>query len=357
MSAKRRRKSNIQVGAAPGTLRAQEDARPTTMRVITYGADGLSELEAERPEQIREALETGSVTWIDVVGLADLKQIEQLGELLTLHPLSLEDVLSVNQRPKVEPYPDYLFVVLKMFSHPDLADGEQVSLFLGKGWVVTFQERPGDCFEPVRERVRQGRPRIRGGGADYLAYALIDAIVDGYFPLVEAIGEQLESMEETVLIDPDTKTLGRLHAIKRSLLALRRSIWPQRDAIAALTREDTSLIDERTLVYLRDCHDHAIRLMDLIENHREVASGLVDLYLSSVSNRMNEVMKVLTIIATIFIPLSFIAGLYGMNFDPSVSPWNMPELSWVYGYPAALGLMAAIGLGLLFQFARKGWLR
>jgi magnesium transporter len=164
-------------------------------------------------------------------------------------------------------------------------------------------------------------------------------------------------MEEVVLADPDAETLGRLHAIKRSLLALRRTIWPQRDAIAALTREDTSLIEERTLVYLRDCHDHAIRLMDLIENHREVASGLVDLYLSSISNRMNEVMKVLTIIATIFIPLSFIAGLYGMNFDPSVSPWNMPELGWAYGYPAALGLMAAIGLGLLFQFARKGWLR
>jgi magnesium transporter len=353
--ARKRRKGAYRVGASPGLLSAPADANLTSLSVIAYGPDQISEFEPGSLDEIRESVQGSDVTWVDVQGFADVESIERLGEALGLHVLSLEDVLSQWQRPKVEPYPDHLFIVLHMFTDPDLGDSEQIGMFLGDKWVVTFQERPGDCFDPVRDRLREGRPRIRSGGADYLAYALVDSIVDGYFPLVETLGEQLEAIEEVVLTDPGSETLGKLHQIKRSLLVLRRTIWPQRDVIAALTREDTQLIGERTLVYLRDCHDHAIRLMDVIENHREMASGLVDLYLSSVSNRMNEVMKVLTIIATIFIPLSFIAGLYGMNFDTS-SPWNMPELHWAYGYPAALGLMAVIGGGLLYYFARKGWL-
>jgi magnesium transporter len=288
-----------------------------------------------------------------VTGLADVSIIEAIGDAFDLHDLTLEDVINVYQRPKFEAYEDHAFIVMRMPT-PDNRT-EQVSLFLGKGYVLTFQERPGDCFDPVRERIRRAAGRIRGQGAGYLAYALIDAVIDGYFPMIEAIGEDVEELEDDVIGRPAPEQVDRLHHIKRELLMVRRAIWPTRDMVNALIRDGSRHVDESTRIYLRDCYDHTIQLMDIIETYREITSGLLDVYLSSLSTRMNEVMKLLTIIATIFIPLGFVAGLYGMNFDRG-SPWNMPELGWRYGYFFALGVMAAIALGLLFWFWRRGWI-
>jgi magnesium transporter len=233
---------------------------------------------------------------------------------------------------------------------------EQMSLFLGEDFVVTFQERPGDCLENVRERLRQGRARIRGSGPDYLTHAILDAIVDSYFPILETIGERLEQLEAAILARPTQRQVARLHALKRDLLAFRRDVWPLREVINTLVRGETPLVAASNRVYFSDCYDHAIQAIDLVESYRDIASGLMDLYLSSVSNRMNEVMKVLTIMATIFIPLSFIAGLYGMNFNSERSPWNLPELNWYLGYPYALALMAVIAVVMLIYFRRKEWI-
>ena len=228
-------------------------------------------------------------------------------------------------------------------------------MVLGEGWVLTFQERAGDCFEPVRERLRHGKGRIRQTGADYLAYALLDAAIDGYFPLLETMGEAIETLEDSVVTDPDRRQVEQLHHIKRDLLVLRRAIWPLRELLGALLRDETSVITPATRPYLRDTYDHTVQLMDIVETYREIASGLLDVYLSSQSARLNEVMKVLTIIATIFMPMSFVASLYGMNFD-TTHPFNMPELSWPFGYAFALFIMATIATGLLWWFKRKGWL-
>jgi magnesium transporter len=233
---------------------------------------------------------------------------------------------------------------------------EQISMFLGERVLLTFQERPGDCFDPVRTRLRAARGQIRNRQIDYLAYTLLDAVIDGYFPVLEGLGERLEDLEDRVIAAPADLEVARIHEIRRELLTIRRAVWPQREMVNALTRESSHYVTDQTRPYLRDCYDHTIQLMDIIETYREIATGLVDVYLSSVSTRLNEVMKVLTIIATIFIPLSFITGLYGMNFDTAASPWNMPELAWYWGYPMALGLMAVVAAGLLYYFYRKGWL-
>jgi magnesium transporter len=300
------------------------------------------------------------VTWVDVQGLGDVETVRALGDRFDLHGLALEDVINVHQRPKVELYENHVFIVTRMVGGPATdgggADTEQVAMFLGADFLLTFQERSGDCFEPVRERLRHAGGRIRAARADYLAYTLIDAVIDGYFPVLEGYGERVERLEDAVTARPDAALVAQIHALKRDLLTLRRAIWPQREMVNALIRDESSLVAEPTRLYLRDCYDHAIQLMDMIETYREIASGLVDLHLSSFSARLNEVMKVLTIIATIFIPLSFITGLYGMNFDPSASRWNMPELGWRYGYPFALGLMGVVAIGLLVYFRRKGWI-
>jgi magnesium transporter len=229
-------------------------------------------------------------------------------------------------------------------------------MFLNDRILLTFQERPGDCFDLVRDRIRKRRGQIRNRGADYLTYALLDAVIDGYFPVLEACGERLETLETSVIAEPSRDQVVQVHDMKRDLLSLRRAVWPQREMVNALTRDSTAFVSDQTQVYLRDCYDHTVQLMDMVETYREIASGLLDIYLSSVGTKMNEIMKVLTIIATIFIPLSFIAGLYGMNFDPKASPWNMPELAWYWGYPVALALMLAVALGLLVYFRRKGWI-
>ena len=264
--------------------------------------------------------------------------------------------MNVHQRPKVEEYASYLFAVARMASLGERVDTEQISLFLGPDWVLTFQEAPGDCWEPVRERLRVGKGKIRTGGADYLFYALLDAIIDNFYPLLEEFGARLEQLEEAVIDDPHEGLVGVIHGARRDLLALRHALWPMREAVGQLYRDPSKYITEDSRLYLRDAYDHTIQVIDLLENFREMASGLLDVYLSSVSHRMNEVMKVLTIIATIFIPLTFIAGVYGMNFDTSASPWNMPELHWAYGYPVIMGVMLVIGLSLLVYFRWKRWI-
>jgi magnesium transporter len=291
-----------------------------------------------------------------VVGVGDAETVRRIGEIFALHRLALEDCINVHQRPKVEEYEDHRFIVSRMAMIREGPDTEQISLFLGRNFVITFQEQPGDCFGPVRERLRAARGRIRAAGADYLAYALLDAIVDSYFPVLESYGERIEDLEDDVLLRPDNRTVAQIFELKRDLLALRRAAWPQREAINTLIREPSPLIDDETRIFLRDCYDHAVHVLDIVETHREQAASLTDVYLSSMSNRLNEVMKVLTIIATIFIPLSFIASVYGMNFDTERSPWNMPELEWYFGYPFALGLMALTAAGLLLFFRRKGWI-
>ncbi|MDY7091791.1 MAG: magnesium/cobalt transporter CorA [Acidobacteriota bacterium] len=328
--------------------------------VVAYGQEEVVEETVADIPSLKPYLGQHTVTWVDVVGLGTEQVLVDLEDLLGLHRLALEDVVNVGQRPKAEEYDDHHFIVLHMAHLPTTPQGEaveleQVSLFVGHGYVISFQERAGDSFEPVRERIRLGRSRLRSAGADYLAYALVDAVVDGFFPVMENIGDRLEALEETIIEDPHTDIIGELHAVRRELMSLRRSIWPLRDALNVLQRS-TSLFTERTQVFLRDAYDHALRLMDMAESLREMGSNLMDLHLSMVSHRMNEVMKVLTIISTIFIPLGFLAGLYGMNFDPEVSPWNMPELSWYWGYPTLLGVMLVVVILLIFYFRAKGWI-
>ncbi len=344
-------------GAAPGTLIVDEQAERPRIRVTTYTADRLGEVEVSSAAALPPPVAADAVVWVDVQGLGDLETIQALGRTFGLHPLALEDVVNVHQRPKVDTYPDHVFIVTRMPACGDGATTEQVSMFLGASYLLTFQERAGDCFEPVRSRLRASPGgRIRSAKADYLAYALLDAAIDGFFPLLERYGEEVETLEDEVVARPGDETIGRIHAVKHDLLALRRAIWPQREMISTLIRDDNPLIAAPTRTFLRDCYDHIIQLVDMLETYREVASGLVELYLSSLSARMNEIMKVLTFIATIFIPLGFVAGLYGMNFDPAASPWNMPELAWYWGYPFALAVMAAIALGMIGYFHARGWI-
>lgn len=341
---------------APGTLIEPEGAPEPVISVMAYDQTRLVERTLDGPEDIQPLLGQYQVLWVNVNGLGDVDLLKRLGEIFELHPLALEDVLNTRHRPKAEAYDDNLFVVTRMAGiQNDALDIEQVSLFLGQGFVVSFQERPGDCLEAVRERIRKGGTRVRFLGADYLAYALIDAIVDGYFPVLEHYSERLSDAEDSVVADPERRTVEHIHELKREFQVLRHGIWPFREALRNLSGEMPFIRDD-TRLFLRDCHDHVIQIVDILETYRERAAGLTDLYLSSLSNKMNEVMKVLTIIATIFIPLSFIAGVYGMNFNPDASPLNMPELQWYLGYPFALGVMLLVAVGLLYYFRQKGWI-
>lgn len=323
---------------------------------MAYDTERLIEREGVSTDELRALKGAAGVLWVNVTGLAGIDLIQRLGDLFDLHDLALEDVINVHQRPKVEEYESNVFIVTRMVQAGARLDTEQVSIFAGPDFVLTFQERPGDCFDPVRDRLRRHRGRIRQSGSDYLAYALIDAVVDAYFPVLEDYGERLEELEDAVVARPAPDMVERIHALKRDLLGLRRAIWPHREMINALIRDDTPLVTDQTRIYLRDCYDHIIQLMDIVETFREVSSGLVDVYLSSQSTRLNDIMKVLTMIATVFMPLGFVASLYGMNFDPAASPWNMPELGWRFGYPFALAVMAATALALVYYFHRQGWI-
>jgi magnesium transporter len=356
--APRRRRSGRRSppGSAPGTLVVDPSAPKPVLTVFAYGPDDLREEKVAEPTGIKKTFAGAAVLWLDVAGLGDADVIRKVGAEFGLHPLALEDVVSLHQRPKVEGYGDHHFIVARAVSKPAPLDTEQVSIFLGKGFVVSFREGEGPCFDSVRERIRSGRGgNLRNWGADYLAYALLDTIVDGYFPALESLGERLENLEDEIVVEPRRDSLRRVHDLKRDLLALRRAVWPQREAIGFLLREGETVVGKETRVYLNDCYDHTVQLMDLVETYRDIASGLTEIYLSSMSHRLNEVMKVLTVIATIFIPLTFVAGIYGMNFDRS-SPWNMPELGWYYGYPICLAAMAVIGVALYVWFKRKGFI-
>ena len=352
---RRRRKRYQPPGTQPGTLTAHDEAQgaPVRVRSVLYDAGRCEEREMSAAEIPSLTLPEGGVLWVDVTGLSDPSVVRTIGDRFGFHPLALEDVLNVPQRPKVEWYGDHLLVVLREIRHPEPA--EQVSFFLSDRVVVSFQERAGDSFDAVRDRLRQGKGRIRSEGADFLLYALCDAVLDAFFPTLEKLGDEVEDMEEKVLLSPIPETFLEIRRLKRDLLAVRHAVWPARDALNLLLIEEHALIRQGTKVFLRDCYDHTIQLMDMLETFREMASGLVDEYMSAVSNRMNEVMKVLTVVATAFIPLTFIVGLYGMNFDTKASPWNMPELGWPYGYPAILLLMAAVAAGMVYYFRRKRW--
>ncbi|MFW6164349.1 MAG: magnesium/cobalt transporter CorA [Planctomycetota bacterium] len=344
-------------GLAPGTLVAPPDAvRAEGLEVLHYTADKIEAVEAGTIEDVRQFRQQPGVTWVNVNGLGNVRLLEDLGQFLDLHPLALEDTLHVDQRPKVDDYEDHLYIVLRMLHFEEGLETEQISVFLGDGWVVTVQERPGDPLNPVRDRLRGGVGQLRSRDASYLMYAIVDAIIDHYFPFLEQLGEHIDALEDEVLCNPTRETLGEVQDIKGQLISVRRAIWPVRDAVNTLVRDDSPLVHETTALYLRDCYDHTIRVLDIVETDRELAAGLMDIYLSSLSNKMNEVMKVLTIIATIFIPLTFIAGVYGMNFDPEVSSLNMPELKWRYGYVAVWAVMIALAIVMLLLFRRVGWL-
>jgi magnesium transporter len=346
-----------QPGAPPGTLIADPAAASVSIDAMVYSPETLTRHPGCTAQDLAGMRAEGQVLWVDVTGLADIDLIERIGAAFGMHRLALEDVVNVHQRPKAEAFNDHVFIVARMLVPGRGTETEQVSFFLGDNYLITFQERPGDCFDPVRKRLETGRGRIRQEGADFLAYALIDTIVDGFYPVLEHYGEAVELLEDEVIAHPDARQVDGIHSVKRDLLSLRRAVWPTREMVNGLIRDESPLLTAQTRLYLRDCYDHTIQLMDIVETYREIASGLLDVYLSSMSARMNEIMKVLTIIATIFIPLGFIAGLYGMNFDPKASPWNMPELGYYYGYPMALGIMVAVAGGLIAFFWRKGWLR
>ena len=348
------RKRSEKSGLSPGSLVhvGEQKVEETRITVIDYDRDKFLEKEVQSVGECFPFRETSTVTWINVDGVHDSGIVEKLGGYFGLHPLILEDIMNTSQRPKMEDVGESIYVVLRMIEYGNSAQEistEQMSLIFGRNFVLSFQERPGDIFDPVRERIRRGKGRIRAMGPDYLAYALIDSIVDDYFLVLERLGETVECLEDELVVNPKRETLHGLHALKRDMIFLRKSVWPLREVISGLERAESPLIQKTTGIFLRDVYDHTIQVIDNIETFRDMLSGMLDTYLSSLSNRMNEVMKVLTIIATIFIPLTFIAGVYGMNFK------FMPELGWRWGYFLILGIMFAVGGLMLFYFKRKKW--
>ncbi len=340
-------------GREPGSvqLRGGIEPQPARAKVFTYTADDLVEAEADRPDQCAVSERADCVTWIDVVGVRDPDFLDDLGRRLDIHPLTLEDIVHTDQRPKLEDYGHYLFVVLKVFPPGQPAgESDQLSLLVGKNYLVSFSERDGGMFDALRDRLRRGHTRLRRLGPDYLAYALIDAVVDSYFTFLERIGEEIQELEDAVVDDPRPDNLRRLHVLRREAVVLRRALWPLRGAVDALERSESDLINASTAPFLKDVRDHVNNIIETMEVFREMISNLLELYLTGLSNRLNEAMKVLTIIATLFMPLAFIAGVYGMNFK------FMPELEWRWGYPAALTLMAVVAGVMLRHFRRKKWI-
>ena len=340
------------IGARPGTLVFAEDAPAPRISVMRYTPEAVHAAAATTIEEIEPHRGAAGVLWVDIQGLGDPALLQAVADMFSIHPLALEDVVNAPQRPKTETYDEHQLYISRMVRLDDerKVHIEQVTLFFGSDYVLTFQERYGDVFDPVRNRVRQNLGPLRRAGADYLAYALIDTIIDHYYPVIDDISEALERLEEQVMRDPSNRTLGEINRMKGALLDLRRGVWPQRDAVNALVRGDSDFVSEPVRTYFRDTYDHTVQLSDVIETYRDINGGLFNTYLSVVSNRMNEVMKVLTIMASIFIPLTFLAGIYGMNFD------SMPELHLPWMYPVLLGLMAIIALGMIVFFRRKGWL-
>ncbi len=343
-----RKKKERGLGAPPGQLTPPKDAHPSTLHLITFDSEQVH----EHDDLTRDLKST---TWINVVGLRNSELVAQVGRNIGIHPLALEDAVHPHQRPKFDDYENGLFVVAQVARELDgSVDIEQLSLFVTESSVVSFQERPGDCFGGLRDRIRNATGRVRTQGAPYLAYAILDSIVDEMFPLLDSFDERLEQLD-AVIVDAEPETLSQVHQLQRELMRVRRAVLPLREALNRLTRSDHALVSDDLRLYLRDCHDHLNQQVELLDSQRDLAKSLLDAAISHQGHRSNEVMKVLTMIATIFIPLSFIAGLYGMNFDAS-HPMNMPELRSPWGYVGVLSLMATIALAMLWFFRRKRWL-
>ena len=346
-------KRSKKTGLPPGTLVhiGERRTEQVTFTVFHYGAAGCEELQPYQANQLAPPADE-SVVWINVSGVHNVEVLEAIGKQFVLHPLLLEDIANTDQRPKLDDYETYFFLVMKMMSLTDKKEiaVEQVSLVLGRNYVLSFQENGTDVFQPVRERLRGGKGRLRQSGADYLLYALVDAIVDQYFAVLEFMGEKIELLQQTVVADPKPETLNEIHGLKRQLLFVRRAVWPLRDVMNNLSRSDCPFLLEATKLFFRDVYDHVVQIVDTIETLREMVSASLDIYLSSVSYRLNAVMRVLTVITTIFMPLSFIASIYGMNFE------HMPELKSTWGYPIVLIAMTVVGLGMLVLFRNKRWL-
>jgi len=344
-----------QAGAAPGTLIYVGDrqVKDVEVTVIEYTESELNEYRMENVSECCVFLKSEPISWMNVAGIHDVEVLQKIGECFGLHTLVLEDILNTNQRPKLEAFDGYIFLVVKMITYDKAISEihpEQVSLILGENFVISLQEDGADVLEPVRNRLRGGKGRIRKSGADFLAYAIVDAVVDNYFSVLESLGDEIEELEVALVEHPAKDTLKRIHILKRELIYLRRAVWPLRECVNILLRDESALVHEETKVFLRDLYDHVVQVIDAVETLRDLVSGMLDVYLSSISNRMNEIMKVLTIISTIFIPLTFIVGVYGMNFD------DMPELRNPYGYPVVIGVMAFIAGSLLYFFRRKRWI-
>jgi magnesium transporter len=342
-------------GLPPGSVVhiGAPSARPTHIQTLRYGPDRLAEERDATAEQALACRDETGVAWINVDGVQDVELLKKLGDGYGLHPLAIEDIANTEQRPKLEDYGNYLFIVLKMLS-PDNSRvrAEQISLIIKRNVVITFQEhdKPGDCMDPLRARLRADASRVRGAGADFLAYGILDAVVDHYFVVLEQLGDAVEHIEAAAVLDPTARGAQMIHELRRELLTMRRAVWPLRDLVAQLLRRESPLISEKTAVYLRDVYDHLVQVIDTIEALRDLLSSLLEVELTRASLRMNETIKALTLIATIFIPLTFIVGVYGMNFD------YMPELRWQFAYPALWALMIAIGVGMVAWFKRKRWL-
>ena len=348
-------KRSKKIGLPPGTLVhvGEEFIEKSKISVIDYDETSCQEKEITNVSDLTPFKDSRTTTWINVDGIHDVTSVEALGELFHLHPLVLEDIVNATQRPKIEDAGDYLFIVLKVLDYNEESDEialRQLSLVLGPTVLLSFQEREGDLFNPVKERLKGGNVRIRKGGADYLAYSLIDTVVDNYFAILEKLSEKMEVMEEELVKNPGRETLQGIHRMKTDMIYLRRSIWPLREVVNTLGRGESALIKDSTLPYLRDVYDHTIHAIDTLETFRDIVSGMLDIYLSSVSYKLNEIMKVLTIIATIFIPLTFLSGWYGMNFK------DMPELAWRWGYPMVIGIALTMATTMLIYFWRKNWL-
>ena len=349
------KKRSVKSGLPPGTLVHIGDKSDKEVRisVISYSPGGFEERHFDKVDQYLENPCDGSVVWVNVEGVHDIELIRALGQNHAFHPLVLEDIVNTVQRPKIEDYSDYLFIVLKMLRQSENVDfsSEQLSIILGPDYLFTFQEGiAGDAFESVRDRIRNDKGKIRTLGADYLAYSLIDAIVDGYFNVLEEFGERIIGVEDELTNTPDQRSLHRINVIKKEIIYLRKAVWPLREVISFLERGDSHLLHDTTRLYFRDVYDHTVQVIDTVETYRDLLSGMLDLYISSVSNRTNEVMKFLTVIGTIFMPLTFLVGVYGMNFK------HFPELDWKNGYFILWGIMISMSLLMVAYFKKKRWL-
>jgi len=349
------KKHSAKAGLPPGILVhvGEKLVDKTTITIIDYDEAGVTESAVETPGECREYVGRNTVTWVNLVGLHDTDLVQRFGDVFEIHPLVLEEILNTGQRPKIDDHGDYIFFVGKMlYRSPGNGHivAEQVSLVLGHNYVLSFQELKEDVFDPIRERIRTATGRIRGMGGSYLAYALLDAVVDNYYVVIEEVTERIEELQEQVVADPAPAALEAINRLKSDLVFMRKALWPLREVVGSLERSESALVERDVAPYLRDVYEHTIQVIDSVESLRDLLSGVLDIYMSSISNRMNEVMRVLTVIATIFIPLTFIAGVYGMNFE------RMPELQWPFGYAAVLGVMLLVSLGMVAYFRKRHWL-